>query len=109
RELPQLRPIVGLAARPSGHDLVEPLEELLYLASLLSLDRGGHEGGRCLGDRAARALEAHVGDHVALELEPNRELVSAKWVASLGVAIGVVHSPEVPRRAVVLEDHVLIQ
>ena len=88
---------------------MEPLEQRLRLLPRLALDRRGHQRSRGPGDRAARALERDVADHVAIQLEPDRQLVAAERVVPFGPAVGVVHDPVVPGRAVVLQDDVLVE
>ena len=81
----------------AGHDAVELLEQLLGLGLRLPLDRRRHQRRARLGDGAAAPLERHVADLVALELEPDGELVAAQRVLSLGVRARVVHHAEIAR------------
>ena len=51
----------------------------------LSLERVGHQRRRRLRDRAAGALERDVRDHVAVELQVQRQPVAAQRVVALGL------------------------
>src|SRR6266496_3642255 len=92
RELPQLPTAFGLLRRLAGDHVVEALEQLVDLASGLPLHRRCHERSGGLRDRAARPLEADVADSIAVQFEPNRELIPAQRIAALGVAVGVLHA-----------------
>src|SRR5258708_38776908 len=85
------------------------MEQRLGLGRRLALDGRGHEGCRRLRNRAARALESDLADHVAVEPHVERDVVAAQGVVALGRAVGVPQLLEVPRAAVVLEDGCLVQ
>src|SRR5207302_8552863 len=89
--------------------VMEGAEPRLRLGAGLSLDERRHERCRRLGDRATRPDEAHVGDPLVLELEPERQAVATHWIVALGASICRLHLPEVSRRPVVIEDETLIQ
>jgi len=59
---------------------VEALDERLGLRDRLPLEDLRHQRGRGGGDRAAPALEAHVDDAIALDLEVDRDLVAAEGI-----------------------------
>ena len=71
---------------------------------VLPFTAAGHQRGRRSRDGAARALKGHVADHVALQLEPDGQLIAAERVVPLGPAVRVLQHPIVPGRPVVLQD-----
>ncbi len=75
----------------------------------LALDRLGHQRGRRGRDRAALALEADVLDLVVRDLQPQRQAVAAQGIEAFDAGIGGVERAEIPRPAIVVEDHVAIQ
>src|SRR6266850_3633309 len=88
---------------------VDPLEERFRLRLGLLLQGGRHQRGRSLGDGAAGALEADVLDHVAGELQVQRDLIAAERIDPLRVPVGPLRLAEVPGLAAVVDDHFLVQ
>src|SRR6185503_21195363 len=62
-----------------------------------------------LGDRAALGLERHVGDTVAVHLEPERELIATGWIARFDAPVRILDLPEIARLPVVVQDQFLVQ
>ena len=98
----------NVAEAVSDH-VVKAREQRLRLGARLSFDRRRHERGRGFGDRTAFPEEADVGDAIVVDLEPERELVAAHRVPPLDLRVGALHRPEVPWRAVVVENQALIE
>ena len=107
----QLAERVGfdLRARRRGHQPVERVEQLVGLVERLALERVGHQRRRRLGDRAAGALEPQILDHVALEVEVDRDFVAAQRVVALRVAVVGIRDPEIPGSLVVIQDDFLVE
>jgi hypothetical protein len=86
----RLRLVKGLGQRPP--------EDLL----------GHHRRGR-LGDRAALAVDGHGPDPVAVQPQPDRQLVAAHRVVVVHLDLGVLEPPRVPGLPVVVEDDLLVE
>src|SRR5579871_5251399 len=92
-----------------GEEGVHLVEELEGILSGLALELLSHEGSGSHGDGAAAALETEVADLAAVQLEIDRELVTAQGVEALLHPIGPSDLAEVPRAAVVIHDHVAVE
>src|SRR5512142_2276055 len=88
---------------------MKALEQIFCFGAGLSLDGGGHQRGRCLGDGAPLSLEAHVDDGVVLELDPERQRVAAQRIPALNGATRIGHLSKVARLSIVLEDELLVE
>src|SRR4051794_34370751 len=92
-----------------GEHFVNLVEEMRYLGTLLSLHGLAHERSGRDGDRAAFAVEAHIGDAIAIEPHRDVQAVAAQRVVSVGRGIRRIQSPEKARALVVIEDHVAVE
>ncbi len=88
---------------------MEPLEQRLGLRAGLALDGPGHEGGRGPRDGASGAPKADVADHVAVHPDPDGQFVPAQRIVPVGLPVRILHDAEISRRAIVLEDDVLVE
>src|SRR5579883_741703 len=85
----QLAEFFRFRAVLSSNDVMEFLKELLGLFFILALDGLGHHGSRSLRNRAARALEGDIANlSIITKLQEDREMIAAKRVETLGLAIG---------------------
>src|SRR6266446_596632 len=111
REHGELAQLLGIDLAPGSlaDHRVDPLEERFRLCLGLLLQRGRHQRGRGLGDGAAGALEADVLDHVAGELQVQRDLIAAEWIDPVGSPVGPLRLGEVPGLAAVIDDHFLVE
>jgi hypothetical protein len=75
----------------------------------LALQDVGHHRRRRARDGAPGALEGHGPDHVTLELDEQPQPVAAQRVEPFARAVGILHLPEIPRPAVVVEDDLLVE
>src|SRR5579862_1450253 len=91
------------------HQPMEALEKRLRFRPRLPLQARRHHRGRGLRDRAARALEADLPDHVSLEANVHRDLVPAERVVALRAAVRPLQDLEVTRPLIVIQDHLLVK
>src|SRR5215469_1505256 len=104
-----------LAERGIGCDLrlseecMDPFKQRPHLAAVLALDSLGHERRRGGGNGAALALEADIGDALAVQTHGQRQVVAAQGVMALGAPVGALEWPEIARATVVIEDHVAVE
>src|SRR5205085_7667115 len=75
-----------------------------HLLDRLALDRVRDHRRRGLADRTPAAVEPHVLDDAVVDLELDRQLVTAQRVHALGGRRGVLEVPVVAGVAVVVED-----
>jgi hypothetical protein len=68
------------------------------------LEGARHERRAGLGDCAALALKADVGDYAVLHAQKDLDLVPAQGVVPVGMVRGVGHPVEVARALVVVKD-----
>src|SRR5208282_2238618 len=74
-----------------------------------ALQHLGHQRGRGGGDGAAAPLEAHILDHIAVQLEIDGNAVAAKRVMALGRMGRMGKRMEIARMAPVIEDDILVK
>ena len=103
----RLRQLLGRLA--AGHPRMELREERPRLGYGLALEHFGHQRGRRGRNRAAPALEADIGDPVAVERQVDRHPVAAQRVIALREMRRMLDRPEIPRVPAVIEDDVLIK
>ena len=89
--------------------LVHFVEQVRDLGAAFALDRLAHQRCGGDGDRAALAVEAQVGDAIAIEPQRDVQPVAAQRVVAIGRRIGGLEPAEQPRGLVVIEDHVAIE
>ncbi|MNL52148.1 hypothetical protein D3C87_1752980 [compost metagenome] len=99
----------GLGGDLAGGQVAELLDQALGLRDGLALDVGRHHRGRGLADGARVAGEGDLLDAIALHVEGERDVVAAHRVVAFGLAVGVLHRPEVAGLLVVLQDHFLVE
>ena len=78
-------------------------------ADRTALEAIGHHRRRGLRDRAARADEADVGDHVTVDRHEELEAIAAERIVPFRLVRRAVGHAEVPRTPVVIEDDFLIE
>src|SRR5690606_13681436 len=104
-ELVELLARLGLARQHVVHAL-EELEAVLYGRAFDALR---HQRRRRDRDRAARALEADVGDLAVVETHIQREPIAAKRVYGVDDAVRARQLAEIARLAVVVEDDLAVE
>ena len=84
-------------------------EEAVRLVDRLAFQHLGHQRGGGGRDRAAAALEADIGDLVAVDREIDRDPVAAQRVVAARQMRRVFERVEIARVPAVVEDDVLVQ
>ncbi len=74
-----------------------------------SFKRGGHHGGRSLGDGASRTVKADVLNHISFQFYIDLEMVAAKRIVTFHRPVGIHHSAKISRVPVMIHDHLLIK
>jgi hypothetical protein len=88
---------------------VHALEQAIDVGPTSALDRLAHQRGRGHRNGAAVSFETQVGDLVALDSERELQRIPTQWIATAGGRIGGLEATEVPRAAVMVQDHVAVQ
>src|SRR3954465_6674204 len=88
---------------------MELREQLFRVLDALALQHLGHQRGGRRRNRAAAALEANIGDAVALDREIDRHPVAAERVVAARQMRRTLQGVEIARMPAVIEDDVLIQ
>src|SRR5438552_17322759 len=84
-------------------------KDLLRLCPALALDALRHHRRRCLRNSAPRALKRHIADGVAVDLQIDREMISAQRVIPLGLLVGIGQLAVISRLLAVLQDDLLVE
>ena len=106
---PRARMMRARGIELAGRQIAKLLEEPLRVIPRLAPDRHRHHGCRRLADRAGLALEMDGIHRLIAQLERERQVIPAQRVVTLGPVRRIGQHAPVPRLAVVVEDHLLIE
>ena len=84
------------------------LEQLAGFGDGFAFECLGHQRRGGFRNRAANALEGHIGNTLAFKFHIERQTVTAEWVIPL-LPASTFDGPEVPRPAIMVENDFLIK
>jgi hypothetical protein len=87
---------------------MEAVKKLLGIMAVLALETLGHHGRGSGADGTALTNKTDILDNLILYLQIHGNLVTAKGIVAFRMMIAVIHSPEIARRLVVIQNHLLI-